>query len=206
MSRRFVLVLGSLFLVAASLGIEGGANRTTVGVPEGIELAESDSLVVQRDGAVVDAMSVRGTIYVYGDDVTIRNSYVEAPAWYGIRVMDGSTGLRIEDTTVQCTGAQGWGVVFDNYTALRVAVNGCERAFAHLDRDGVNVIDSAVDGFKFEAMRAGPIEPGSRPAPATSSTTPVTSTSTTSVVPGVTSTTSTSVPSTTSTTQVPQSG
>ena len=147
---KLIVAGGGFLLFALLLSSTGGSTQRGPGVPQGVELTSSASMHVYEDGAVIDAMSVRGTIYVHGDNVTIRNTLVEAPAWFGIRVMDGSTGLRIEDTTVECTGAQGWGVAFDHYSAERVSVKGCFQAFAHLDREHVRVTDSEIDGQPFE--------------------------------------------------------
>ncbi len=100
------------------------------GVPPGTALTRhTGTLRVTDDGAVIEAMDVRGIIDVVADDVTVRNTRVTSGSHFAVKLRSGHTGLVVEDTTVTCTGDSGTGVVWGDYRAARVEVGGCRRAF-----------------------------------------------------------------------------
>ncbi|MFI6174798.1 hypothetical protein ACIA8R_04590 [Nonomuraea sp. NPDC051191] len=71
------------------------------GVPDGVRLRPSDSLVVSEKGAVIDGLDVTGYITVEADDVTIRNTRVRGQQdWWGILQREGRTGLTVEDSEI----------------------------------------------------------------------------------------------------------
>ena len=96
--------------------VGGFPSDATTGVPAGTSLQPSGSVTVSTNGAVIDALSVNGTITINADNVTIRRTRVETSAALGIRI-NGRNAL-IEDTEVfgtanSCAAAIGYG----GYTA-----------------------------------------------------------------------------------------
>ncbi|MGH3451211.1 MAG: hypothetical protein ACRDQW_10890, partial [Haloechinothrix sp.] len=57
--------------------MQGFPDAASTGVPPGTPLTQTDSLKVTRDGSVIDAKLVHGTILVEAHDVTIRRSKIE---------------------------------------------------------------------------------------------------------------------------------
>ena len=62
---------------AAAPEFSGFPDASNTGVPEGVELQSSGSINVTQDGAVIDAMHVRGEI-VPANNVTIRNTLIQS--------------------------------------------------------------------------------------------------------------------------------
>ena len=71
------------------------------GVPAGVTLKRSDSLVITKDGTVIDGLDVYGDITVDADNVTIRNTRVRGQRdYWGILQREGHSGLTVEDVEV----------------------------------------------------------------------------------------------------------
>ncbi|MFI7028335.1 hypothetical protein ACIBK1_06465 [Microbispora rosea] len=71
------------------------------GVPAGVALKRSDSLVITKDGTVIDGLDVYGDITVDADNVTIRNTRVRGQRdYWGILQREGRSGLTVEDVEV----------------------------------------------------------------------------------------------------------
>ena len=94
----------------------------TTGMPTGMDLTSSGSIKVTQDGAVIEAVDLKGRIYVDADNVTIRNSRIDANGtWYGIRIARDASGLVIEDTEI--FGARSAAVSYGSYVARRLNVH-----------------------------------------------------------------------------------
>ena len=72
----------------------------TTGVPFGTVLRPSGAVEVTVPGMVIDRLDVHGPVDVRADGVVIRRSRVRGGDFWGIRIHDGVTGTRIEDTTI----------------------------------------------------------------------------------------------------------
>jgi Right handed beta helix region len=86
----------------------GWPTARTTGVPAGTALRpHPGDLTVATAGAVVDGVSVTGTIVVTAPNVTIRRTRVTPArqAYWAVRQMPGATNLTIEDTEI-AGGAQ----------------------------------------------------------------------------------------------------
>ena len=155
---------------------DGGGTATapaTVGVPEGTELTPTGKLVVKEDGAVIDAKDVRGAIWVQADDVRITRTRITGSSYHTVRVFDGADRTVIEDSDVVCTDDAlngGKGVVFGNYTATRIDVTGCGKAFVTASGN-VRVVDSYADGQRVD-LDIGGSGPPPTTAPTPSTTAP----------------------------------
>ncbi|KAA0233259.1 MAG: hypothetical protein JJLCMIEE_02323 [Acidimicrobiales bacterium] len=130
--RARVFLLGVLVAALLLFGVMPfGRARADIpaGVPEGVQLTASGRLKITEPGTVVDALDVSGSIYVMANNVTIKRTRVTYGGYHTIRVFPGVTGTVIEDSEVNCTRADGNGIVFGGYTARRVVVNGCQNAY-----------------------------------------------------------------------------
>lgn len=89
------------------------------------QLKASGSFSVTTNGAVIDMLDVTGRIQVYADNVTIKRSRVTHTSAYGIQVMDGSTGLVVENVeiigSINTTANIGSG---KNYTCRKCDLSG----------------------------------------------------------------------------------
>jgi hypothetical protein len=165
-----VLVASAVSAVALVDSPEGD-DVAEAGVPEGTELTPSTSVRVDEDGTVVDALDVTGNIYVTADNVTIRRTRVSTAGAHAIRVGKDSTGLVVEDSTLDCTTDRGRsGIAWSRYTATRVEVGGdCSRGFVH--NQPVTITDSYWRGEPFPDVQATAVSGISEAPPA--SETPV---------------------------------
>jgi len=102
-----------------------GPSAANTGVPTGTTLTPSGSLTITQDGAIVQDLAINGSIFVDANDVTIRRTRVTTTDPYGIRLADTGRRLLVED--VEIVGQPGCeaGLAFQNYTAVRVDVHGC---------------------------------------------------------------------------------
>ncbi len=115
----------------------------------GVGVAVADtfggSVTITRDDTVVDSRVIKGYLHIKANNVTIRNSTVRYGGAHAVRVFESYTGAVIEDTKIVCLEAGTNGLVFGNYTALRVTVTGCRNGFMYSEELPATIIDSAVD-------------------------------------------------------------
>ncbi|MGN0063802.1 MAG: hypothetical protein ACI379_06130, partial [Nocardioides sp.] len=139
--------------------------------PARAALTPTKSLTITKDGTVVDGALVSGSIAVKADNVTIKNSKVQFGGYHSIRIYPGASGTRILDTTVDCQKARTNGVVFGNYRAERVHLNGCRNDFMSSDAMPATVVDSWIDGKAFSLNVGGSNSTPTTPSPTTPSPT-----------------------------------
>jgi hypothetical protein len=192
--RLGIVVVGALVLSAVSavalVGAgDGDDDEVNAGVPPGTELTASSSLRVTEDGAVVDALDVKGNIVVLADGVTIKRTKVTTSGAHAIRVGSGSTGLTVEDSTLECTSEKGRsGVAWNNYTATRVAVDeDCRRGFVY--GPNTTITDSYWGDEPFEDQEGRPSPTTTVERKTSSWTTPTTAAPVTTAPPAPTTTT-----------------
>ncbi|MGH3648183.1 MAG: right-handed parallel beta-helix repeat-containing protein [Micromonosporaceae bacterium] len=129
-------------------------------------IAESGNLVITKPGTVVDGQIVRGYLHIKADNVRVKNTEVRYAGAHSIRIFDGADGTVIEDSVVRCGADRTNGLVFGNYTAVRVHVYGCRRGFMYSATAPATIVDSYWNG---KPVRAGdPV--GEQPAPSPSPT------------------------------------
>jgi hypothetical protein len=176
---RITLVVAAALIIPAVSAfalVGSGDGVAAAGVPEGTELTPSGSVRVTEDGAVIDALDVRGSIYVVADDVTVRRTRVATGGYHAIRLASGHTGLVVEDSTLECMSEKGRsGVAWDNYTAERVEVGAdCRRGF--VVNDGTTITDSYWRGEPFPDVNGEPAGPTTTAPPTTTTAPPPTTT------------------------------
>lgn len=96
------------------------------GVPAGVVLTPSGSIVVEEDGAVIEGLDIEGSITVLADNVTIRNVRLRSGDYYPIRYFDeGNVGLVVEDSEIEGFGGDATAAIsFSDYTARRLNIHG----------------------------------------------------------------------------------
>ncbi|WP_156251866.1 FG-GAP-like repeat-containing protein [Pseudactinotalea terrae] len=122
---------------AAPMTPPGFPNASNTGVPAGVTLRTSGSLVITRDGTVVSGLRVNGTITVRADNVTIRNTLVQGGGnGYPIRIAGDAANTLIEHVEIDNERSTGIGILVGGGpgTVIRYAD-----------------IHSAEDGIRIEA-------------------------------------------------------
>lgn len=126
----FAVAFATLFLPRAEAAELATPDTSSVGVPAGVALVPSGSLRITEDGTTIDGLDVTGSITVAANDVTIRNTRINANGtWYAIRLASGVTGTSIESS--ELFGARSAAVNYGSYRA--------ERLHVHSSRDGLLV-------------------------------------------------------------------
>jgi hypothetical protein len=95
----------------------GWPTASTTGLPAGtpaLTVLADASLHTTADGQILDAVELRGRLYVDHRDVTIRRSRLLGDVYYAVYATEGGTGLTIEDSDVQ-----GGVLVPDGFTGRR---------------------------------------------------------------------------------------
>ncbi|MCA0438452.1 MAG: DUF4082 domain-containing protein [Actinobacteria bacterium] len=85
----------------------GTVGAGAVGVPSGVSLRPSGSLVVTTPGTVIDGLDVSGSIYVAASNVTIQRTRVRSSSWAQIQVKLGTSGVVIRDVEIDGKGTSG---------------------------------------------------------------------------------------------------
>lgn len=94
-------------------------------MPPGTVLRRSGSIVVRRDGTVIAARHIVGSIRVAANDVTIRDSRITSDDYWPIWLDPDNTGLVVRDTEVVGSGSCQAGIGTHDYHAIRIDVHGC---------------------------------------------------------------------------------
>ena len=98
----------------------GFPNASNTGVPAGTQLTTSNgNLTISTSGAVISGRQINGCVTVNAPNVTIRNSKIACNG--ASAIWSGSTGLVVEDVTVDCGNVAGRTAITPaRYTARRV--------------------------------------------------------------------------------------
>jgi hypothetical protein len=116
----------------ASPHLCGFPDATNTGVPSGTVLTPSGSITVTTAGTTIDALDVSGSISVQANNVTIKRTRVRSSATWPINVVDGVTGVLIQDVEVDgLNGPDGAAVGWTGFT--------CRRCNLHGSVDGVRI-------------------------------------------------------------------
>jgi len=109
----------------------GFPNASNTG-PSGTLTSSTGDLVITTIGTVIQNRLINGCVEVLANNVTIRNSHIRCnsvDSAYGVRYIEGHSGLLIEDSIVECVngiaGAGGLATV-SQVTMRRSEVFGCE--------------------------------------------------------------------------------
>ena len=101
------------------------------GVPDGTALTEHQGdITVTQDGTVLDALDIKGAVYVKANNVTIKRSIIRGgPAGKGNQALIaswwGNTNLTVSDSTLAADFPSYWvdGLSGGNFTATRLDIS-----------------------------------------------------------------------------------
>jgi hypothetical protein len=130
-------IVGSTIPVRANCGSDPGGcglpDASNTGVPAGMKLTtQNGDLEVRTAGAVISNKNINGCITVLAAHVTIKDTKISCPGYYGI-LFDSSinaSGLLIEDVEINCLDTNTTGVASHGLTARRLNIHGCENGFS----------------------------------------------------------------------------
>jgi hypothetical protein len=87
------------------MAIAGFPDANSTGLPHGVILTASGDVTVTQPGTVINALDVKGTIWVMADNVTIQNSRITSTDWTGIWIKQGITGTVVKDSEILNVGS-----------------------------------------------------------------------------------------------------
>lgn len=87
----------------------GWPDSTNTGVPDGVTLLPSGSIIVTQPGTVISGLDIKGTVYIDADNVTIENCRITSSAYSVVQIKTGSTGVVIQDCEINGTGSNNEG-------------------------------------------------------------------------------------------------
>jgi Ca2+-binding RTX toxin-like protein len=125
--------------VSTTQTLTGFPDAKSTGVPDGVTLKPSTGdITVTTPGAVINALDVKGTIWVNAPNVTIENCRITATDWTGIWIKPGVTGTVVKDCEISNVGngANGANGIVGSGTFLRNDIHNVD--------NGVNVNGSVV--------------------------------------------------------------
>jgi hypothetical protein len=104
---------------------------TNTGVPAGTALkVYNGDLTVTKDGTIVEALDIRGSVYVHANNVTIKKSLIRGgPASKNQQAIIaswwGNTNIKVEDSTLRADHPSYWqdGLSGGNITATRLNIS-----------------------------------------------------------------------------------
>lgn len=113
--RFFMVVAGfSLLALAHAMAAELGAapvdsamswpDASNTGVPSGVRLRHTGSIIVDKPGTVISEVHVQGTVQIKVSDVTLRQCKVSAAAFNVVEIASGVTGVVVEDCEIDGVG------------------------------------------------------------------------------------------------------
>ncbi len=118
--------------------LTGFPDAKSTGLPDGVTLSASGDVTITKAGTVIDALDVKGTIWVMAPNVTIQNSRITSTDWTSIWVKPGMTGTVVKDCEIQNVGSSPDGAngIFGSGTFLRNDIHDVE--------NGINVTGSSL--------------------------------------------------------------
>lgn len=83
----------------------------------------SGPTTITVDGTVIESVTIDATITIEADNVTIRNFVINTEGFYGVKCINGNTGLVLEDGAI--TRIRSAGVYGGGFTARRLDIHDC---------------------------------------------------------------------------------
>jgi len=100
-------------------------DASNTGVPVGVSLKPSGSLVITKPGTVINGLDISGCVTIDAADVTITNSRIRCGSDAGaVRMSSGS--LVMSHSEIDGLGNAPQCIAFNNFTLQAVNIHGCE--------------------------------------------------------------------------------
>lgn len=121
----------------------GYPSTASAGVPAGTALAViNGNYTISTNGAVVDGKEIHGCVDVRAANVTIRNSRIIGPCFFGISTDNAGGTTTIDRVEVNCTDGHGNGINGPNFAAHAVYIHDCENGLEI--NSNSSVVDSVI--------------------------------------------------------------
>ncbi len=129
-----------------NVDLSGFPNATNTGVPAGVVLKPSGSIVVETAGAVIEGLDIKGSVVIAAPNVTLKNCKVTDAGFDVVLVKPGITGVTIQDCEIDNQGVGGQGIAGQG-TFLRNNIHDCA--------DGIDVRgdNTLIEGNFIHTMR-----------------------------------------------------
>jgi hypothetical protein len=95
---------------ATAAGMPAFPDATTTGVPAGVTLTPSGSLVISTPGAVIEGLDIKGSVVIDAPNVTLKNCKVTDGGANVVLVKPGITGAVIKNCEIDNLSAGGQGI------------------------------------------------------------------------------------------------
>ena len=82
----------------------GFPDASNTGVPAGVTLKPSGSLVITKAGTVIDGLNITGQVEILAPNVTIQNSRITTTSWAAIYIQQGVKGTVVKDLEISNYG------------------------------------------------------------------------------------------------------
>ena len=82
----------------------GWPSAVNTGVPAGVTLTPSGSLIINTPGAVISGLDIRGTVYINAPNVTLINCKITSAEFYVVKVNPGITGAVVQNCEINGVG------------------------------------------------------------------------------------------------------
>ena len=82
----------------------GWPSAANTGVPAGVTLTPSGSLIINTPGAVISGLDIRGSVYINAPNVTLINCKITSTDFYVVKVNTGITGAVIQNCDINGVG------------------------------------------------------------------------------------------------------
>ncbi|KQV34914.1 hypothetical protein ASC96_30065 [Rhizobium sp. Root1204] len=143
--------------ITSTKTLAGFPNATNTGLPDGVILTPSGDVNVTKAGTVINALDVKGTIWVMAPNVTIQNSRITSTDWTGIWIKPGITGTIVKDNEILNVGSSKDGAngIFGSGTFLRNDIHDVENG---INVTGASLIqDNYIHDMNAPNVRAGTV-------------------------------------------------
>lgn len=93
----------------ATTSTTGFPDATTAGVPVGVTLKPSGSIVINTPGAVIQGLDITGTVIINAANVTLKDCKITSGAYDCVLINKGITGAVVQNCDInnQNSGGQG---------------------------------------------------------------------------------------------------
>ncbi len=107
-----------------NVDLSGFPNATNTGVPPGVVLKSSGSLVITTPGAVVEGLDIKGSVVIDAPNVTLKNCKVTDAGYDVVLIKPGIIGVTIQNCEISNEGVGGQGIAGQG-TFLRNNIHDC---------------------------------------------------------------------------------
>jgi hypothetical protein len=88
----------------------GFPDATNTGVPAGVVLKPSGSIVINTPGAVIEGLNITGTVIINAPNVTLKNCSITSGDYDVVLVKPGITGAVVQNCNIDNQGSGGQGI------------------------------------------------------------------------------------------------